>query len=560
MPPSLAFLQEMARKRGSNPKTKIEYIDKSDVVTDISRYFLSGANLEQVKERAPDEIQAGQFDVVLSNFDDYFSEYKAGGLFSAGDYHGARIKISQGFVLPDGTEEYIDQGLGFIDQLITDPAVSRVTLRCRDRLWQVMDQKLHARPTSEVPVAGGGNVGNGYVTTIHTKPFATVNQTWTLTCTLGGGDGVATFSVVGSVSGSIGPATSGTEFTSNAAGLKFTIKAGTLNWVIGDSFTFSTRQNPEWTTTNLGKIIWEILTGYDWDTNTQQPWSEFVFAFDNTQSSANEDLDYDSFVTAISDIATLSVFNITGYLPYESNAVEVLQTLTTLVLGSISTAQDGRIKFKVYVPDPSDIIATFADTDKISKMSYNRSIDEIINSVIVEYVRTANWPFSDQDLVYDGLHVDKDTTSITNYKELAVSFTIPWHTASGQHVQDFADKLVAKYAEPPVNVYFETGMDALEIEIGDIVGFSDTKYGFQAAVGEVAMVRKQFDVRPSKISLMIRRDSQIQQIFGLLGSELALGDAESPQTDDYDSATVAEKAKYAYFGDSGAPPPDYRIF
>lgn len=560
MAPSLAFLQEMARKRGSNPKTKIEHISKSNTVTDISRYFLSGANLEQVKERAPDEIQAGQFDVILSNHDDYFSEYKTGGLFSSGDYHGDRIRISQGFILPDGTEEYLTQGVGYIDQLLTDSSVSRVTLRCRDRMWQIMDRKLHARPTSEVPIAGGGNVGNGYVTTIHTKPFATVNQTWTLTCTLGGGDGVATFSVVGSVSGSIGPATSGTEFISNAAGLKFTIKVGTLNWTVGDSFTFSTRQHPQWTTTNLGKIIWSILTGYNYDANTLENFSEFVFNFSNTQSSANPDLDYDSFVTAIADITTLSVFNITGFVPYDSEAVEVLQTLTTLVLGSLYTGQDGRIKFKVYVPDPTAVVNTFADEDKITKLSYNRTIDEVINSVSVEYIRTANWPFSDEELVFDGLHVDKDTSSISTYKELAVAFTIPWHTSTGQHVQDFADKLVARYAEPPVNIYFETGMDALETEIGDIIGLTDTKYGFQAAVGEVAMVRKQFDIRPSKIALMVRRDNQIDQIFGLIGSEANEGDGESPQTDDYDSATVAEKAKYAYFGDAGSPPPDYRIF
>lgn len=559
MAPSAAFLQEMARKRGSNPKTKIEYVDKSNVTTDISRYFISGANLEQIKERAPDEIQAGQFDLVLSNHDDNFSEYKTGSLFFGGDYHGAKIIIYQGFVLPGGTEEYLIQGVGFIDQLITDPQESRVTLRCRDRMWQIMDQKLHARPVSEVPVAGA-NVGNGYVTTIHTKPFATVNQTWTLTCTLGGADGVATFSVVGSVSGSIGPATSGTEFISNAAGLKFTIKAGTLNWVAGDSFTFSTRQNPEWTATNLGKIIWEILTGYDWDTNTQQPWSEFVFAFDNTQSSANEDLDYDSFVTAIANINTLAVFNLNGYIRYDTDAVQFLQELVTLVLGSLYTGSDGRIKFQVYVPNPSDIVNTFSDSEKITQLTYNRTVDEIINSVAVEYIRTANWPFSDGELVYDGLHVDKDSASIANYKELAVQFTISWHTPTGQHVQDFADKLVARYAEPPLNVQFDTGMDALEAEIGDIVGFTDDKAGFLAAVGEIAIVRKQFDQRPSKITLMIRRDSQIDQLFGLIGSEANEGDGESPQTDDYDLATPTEKARFAYFGDAGAPPPDYRIF
>lgn len=559
MAPSAAFLQEMARKRGSNPKTKIEFVSKAGVTTNISRYYLLGANLEQVKERAPDEIQAGQFDIVLNNRDDYFSEYKIGGLFSDGNYHGGKIKIYQGFILPDGTEEYLIQGVGFIDQLITDPIVSRVTVRCRDRMWQIMDQKLHVRPTSEIPVAGA-NTGNGYVTAIQTKPFATVNQTWTLTCTLGGADGVATFSVVGSVSGSIGPATSGTEFVSNAAGLKFTIKVGTLNWVIGDTFTFSTRKYPQWTTVNLGKIIWSVLTGYNYDSDTVEDWSAFVFGFDHTKSSSNTDLDYDSFVSAIADVTTLSFFDLTGYIPYDTNAVQFLQELTTLVLGSLYTGADGRIKFKVYVPDPTAIIETFSDDGKIVRMSYNRSIDEVINSVTVQYVRTANWPFSDDELVYDGLHVDKDTASIANYKELGVSFTISWHTATGQHVQDFADKLVARYAEPPLNVEFETGMDALETEIGDIVGFTDTKYGFLAVAGEVAIVRKQFDARPAKILLMIRRDSQIAQIFGLIGSQEDEGDGESPQTDDYDSATPAEKAKYAYFGDSGAPPPDYRIF
>lgn len=558
--PSLAFLTEMTRKRGSNPKTKIEYISKSNVVTDISRYFLSGANLEQVKERAPDEIQAGQFDVVLANHDDYFSEYKAGGLFSSGDYHGGRIRISQGFILQDGTEEYLIQGVGYIDQLITDARQSRVTLRCRDRLWQVMDKKIHIRPTVEIPVAGGGNVGNGYITAIQTKPFATVNQNWTLTCTTPGADGVAQFSVVGSVSGSIGPATSGTEFSSNAAGIQFTIKVGTLNWVAGDVFTLQTKKYPQWSTVNLGKIVWSILTGYNWDSDTAEDWSALVFDFDHTKTSANTDLDYDSFVTAIANINTLAFFNLTGYAPYDTDAIQFLQTLTTLVLGSIYTGSDGRIKFSVYIPDPTAIISTFSDEQKITEMTYNRTIEEIINSVVVEYIRTPNWPFSDDELLLDGLHVDKDTASIAVYKELGTKFQIPWYTSTGQHVQDFADKLVARYAEPPVNVQFSTGMDALEIEIGDIVGFTDVKYGFQAAVGEVAMVRKQFDIRPSKIGLMIRRDSQIAQIFGLIGSSANEGDGESPQTDGYDSATAPEKAKYAYFGDSGAPPPDYRIF
>ena len=81
--------------------------------------------------------------------------------------------------------------------------------------------------TTLVPVAGGSNVGNGVCSEVALRPFVTVAETWTLTCTLGGSS--ATFSVVGSVSGNIGTATAGTEFTNaSSGGLKFTVSNGTV--------------------------------------------------------------------------------------------------------------------------------------------------------------------------------------------------------------------------------------------------------------------------------------------------------------------------------------------
>lgn len=558
MPPSIAFMREMERKRGSQPRTKIEFITKPGVVTDITGWFLHGANLEQVKERAPDEIQAGQFDVILSNYDDKFSEYKTGSLLYGLDYHGARIRISQGFILPDGTEEYLIQGVGYIDQLITDPSTSRVTFRCRDRLWRVMDSKLHVRPENEVAYPGT-NVGNGHVGEIDTKPFSTVNQNWTLTCTLGGIDGVATFSVVGSISGSIGPAISGTEFSNSAAGIKFTIKAGSINWVIGDFFTFSSHKHPQWSNVNAAKIVWSVLTGYNWDTDTIEDWAPLVFNFDHTKTSANVDLDYDAFAQAVTDVNTLGVFNLTGFANYNTDAISFLQEILTLILGSLYTGADGRIKLKLYVPIFGSFTRTFTDNDKLTSLSYNRSIDEVINSVVVKYIATDIWPFSDTEINLDGVHVKKDTASITAYKELGVTFDIHWFTSSGLHVQDFADKLVARYAVPPLNISFDTGMDALQTEIGDFVGITDTKCGLNAILGEVAMIKKQFDKRPAVVSLLLRRDSQVDQQFGWIGSDSNEGDGESPQNDDYDTASVADK-RFAYFGNAGAPPPDYRIF
>ena len=559
MSPSALFLGEMERKRGSQPKTKIEFITKAGAVTDISRWFLAGANFEQVKERAPDEIQAGQFDVVLSNHDDKFSEFKTASFLYGMDYHGARIRVSQGFILSDGTEEYLVQGVGYIDQLITDPATSRVILRCRDRLWRVMDSKIHIRPENEFPLANGSNAGNGICSVINTRPFFTVNQNWTLTCTLGGIDGVATFSVVGSVSGSIGPATSGTEFVNNAAGIKFTLRAGSLIWVVGDKFTFSTHQHPQWSGVNAGKIIWSILTGYNWDTDTIENWAPLVFNFDRTKTSANVDLDYDSFVSAIAQITTYGVFDLKGFANYDTDAVAFLQELLTLVLGSLFTGADGRIKLKIYTPLFGAINRTFTDDDKVTALNYNRTIDEVINSVIVNYIASDIWDFSDKGATLDGSHARKDSSSITSYKELGVSFDIHWYTQSGLHVQDFADKLLARFAQPPLNVSFDTGMDALETEIGDYVGITDIKYGLQAVVGEVAKILKQFDQRPAKVSIILRRDSQVAQQFGWIGSDQDEGDGESPQNDDYDLASVADK-RFAYFGNNSAPLPDYRIF
>lgn len=558
MAPSAAFLEEMEKKRNTRPITKIEHIDKSAVVTDISRYFMSGANLEAVKERAPDEIQSGSFDILLSNHDDKFSEYKLDSLFYDTDYHGNTIKIYQGFILPDGTTEYLLQGVGYIDQIITNATQSVVTIRCRDRLWRIMDEFLHVRPADEVPDPGA-NSGTGHMTSVDTKPFSVVNENWTLTCTLGGTDGVATFSVVGSVSGNIGTATSGTQFISYTYGIKFTIHAGGTPWAVNDSFTFSTHKHPQWSGVNAGKIIWSILTGYNWDSNTIEDWAPFVFNFDRTQTASNVDLDYDSFVSAIDTIDDAGVFDLYGFANYNTEAVEYLQELLTIILGSLFCGNDGRIQLKVYTPQPGDVTRLFKDSEKITTLSYNRSIDEVINSVAVKYIATPTWRFSDESMTLDGAYSTKDSASITKYKELAQSYELNWYTPSGEHAQDFATRLITRYSKPPLNVQFDTGMDALETEIGDIISVTDEKYGLNAIVGEVAVIKKSFDLKPTKISLMIRRDAVLEQVFGYVGSSIDEGDSLSPQSDDFDTATPTD-LDFAYVGDGVAADPDYRIY
>jgi len=557
---STAFQTEMARKRGSAPRTKIEFIDKLGNVTDVSDYYLHGAQLQQVRERAPDEIQAGQFDVVLRNDDDFFSEFVATSLLFELDYHGAKIRISEGYLLPDGTLEYEPQGVGFIDQIIADPRVSQVTLRCRDLLWRVMDQKIHPRPEVEVAIPDGGNVGDGDLSGLAKLAFKSVNEDWVVTCTLGGADGVATFSVVGSVSGSAGTATSGTELISTSKGIRLTLRGGSTNWVIGDKFTFSFKQHPEWSSLNAGKIIWSILTGYRWDTNVQENFHDLVFDFDHTQSSANVDLDYESFSTAIAAIDTIGVFSLKGFASYDTDAVEFIQSLILMFLGSLFTGNDGRIKLTTYIPAFTPSYVSFTDADKITLLGYQRSIDEVINYVTVDFKGSNTWPWSDESVDLDGHFVDSNTDSITKYEKLAQGFSIPWFSTSGDHVQDFASKLLAKYSEPPLNIDFTTGLDALLTQIGDRVKVTDTKYGFTDIIGEIIQITKQFDMNPASVSIRVRQDATSNTVVGAIGSEVDEGDGESPQSDDYDTATTGDK-NFAYAGDEGSGGlPDYTMF
>lgn len=557
---SPAFLSEMDRLQGTVPSTKIEFVDKSGNVTDITDHYLSGANFEQVRQRGVAEIQAGQFDIVFSNDDDLFSEYKITSMLYALDYHGAAIQVSQGFLLPDGTLEYILQCVVFIDQLTTDPEVSQTTFRCRDIIGRIMDQKLHAHPASEIAVPDPANVGDGVVSGLAKRPFVTITQNWTLTCTTPGTDSVAQFSVVGSIDGSIGPATSGTEFVSTAKGLRFTINAGATDWSAGDKFTFSMKQHPQWTNLNAGKVIWSILTGYSWDTNTIENFHDLVFNFDHTQSDSNTDIDYNAFATVISVIDAIGVFAIKGFIPYDTNAVDTIQNLIVMFLGSIYSGNDGRIKMTTYIPPFTPSFRTFSDTAKIMSLDYSRGIDEVINHVSVSYKASNVWPWSSDGFILDGSFVEQDVTSVSDRGLLSQDFTIPWYSSSGDHVQDFASKLIARYKDPPLNIEFSTGMDALLTEMGDRVLVTDSKCGFAGVVAEVTRIVKQFDQEPTLIQMRVRKDGTSNTIFGAIGSEADEGDGASPQSDSYDTSSTADKA-FAYFSKVGnGSPPQYFIF
>lgn len=83
------------------------------------------------------------------------------------------------------------------------------------------------------------------------SPPPGVSETWTMVCTLGGGHGVATFSVTGSVSGAQAAATVGTFYDNGL--FEFVINDGPADFVAADQFDVIVTQNAlvpltqEWT-------------------------------------------------------------------------------------------------------------------------------------------------------------------------------------------------------------------------------------------------------------------------------------------------------------------------
>ena len=554
---------EMARLQDSKPITKIEFIDTSDVVTDITAYYLEGAQVNKVKDRRAGEIQAGDFDLVVSNQDNKFSEYDTSSLIYNAQYHGARIRISEGFILSDGTTVYEDQCVGYIDQLVTDSDMAKVTFRCRDLIKRIMDQTLNSVPTAEVPVEGS-NTGNGTFGKVSVLPFATVDEDWTVVCTTGGADGVALFSVTGSVSGSIGPATSGSEFSNSTHGIKFTITAGSTVWSVGDRFTFSTKGFPQWNGLNPAKILWSVLTGYDFDSDVQESFSDLVLDLDHTQSDSNVDIDYDSFVDASTNFDISGIFDLKGYIQRDQTAVDFISNLLVMFLGSLFTDTTGRLSLKMYFPSQgtSDTVREFLDSKKITKFGYNRSIDEVVNYVVVNFKAVDSWDWSSDSITLQGVAVTEDATSISKYGQISDSFDLPWFSSNGQHAQDFANKMVTRYAEPPLNIDLITGLDALKTDIGDVVQVTDTKYNISQMIGEVTSISKNFDDRPVHVALRVRRDPTLSSNFGFWGSTANEGDGLSPESLDYDTASASDK-NFSYLGDETDPAgtaPDYRMF
>lgn len=542
----------------SKPIEKVEIELSAGVWTDITDEYLGGATFDQEKERAPDKISAGDTRYSFDNSDDKFTPTDSGSIFYQVIYQGQRIRFSTGFY----GIGYYPQSIMQVKDVQWDYDEQIIYMYCQELMQRVVDEDLNVYPSGLVPVLNPANTGNGTITKVQTMPFAVVSENWTLTCTTGGGDAVGIFSVVGFVSGNIGNATSGTEFSDTTAGIKFTIKSGGTVWVAGgspDTITFSTYQYPEWTTTNPAKIIYSLLTGYDYDSGTADDWSARVLDLDHTQSDANTDINWNSFVNAVASIDN----NLTGYIPYNKNAARSIEEIVIHFLGAIFSDNKGRVTLSAFKPSFGDlIIREFSDDKKVFKMNVDSSTFDMINKVTVNLKRDASWAWSGDSETTDDIYTNENTTSISNYGlRNPFNWTDYWYSAGKIAQKWFADRIIDKFGDPPNKITFETGLDAIRTNLGDIREFTDSATNYSKLLVEITKTKRDFEADYKVITLegTDTNTTGIRWIF--LGSSADEGDGISPQNNDYDSATDTDK-QFCYLSQTGGEGnnPEYYLF
>ena len=158
---------------------------------------------------------------------------------------------------------------------------------------------LRGYPSFTVPAYIGA--GNGRLTNIGTYS-ATPYETWTLTCTAAGP--AATFSVGGSVSGAKAAATVGTAYDNGL--IQFLLVGGTVDFQVGDQFTFSIQENGLVTTGQ----VWTEQRFTDDGTTV-----ELITAGPGLSGTEEIYIGFQSYENVPSDYYNWRVATFTGFLP-----------------------------------------------------------------------------------------------------------------------------------------------------------------------------------------------------------------------------------------------------
>jgi hypothetical protein len=137
---------------------------------------------------------------------------------------------------------------GFVADFMSTPKLSPTSRTESFTVTYVMP----ADQSASEPAADAENVGDGLITSIMTDNAKTLSETWTLRVIGNPGSGSEEWEVRGSVAGvQSNNATTDVPYVSDNGEVQFTIIPGTIDFGLGDSFTF--------TTTSASLPFWRVV-------------------------------------------------------------------------------------------------------------------------------------------------------------------------------------------------------------------------------------------------------------------------------------------------------------
>jgi hypothetical protein len=227
---------------------------------------------------------------------------------------------------------------------------------------------------------------------------------------------------------------------------------------------------------NPADLVWDLLTNYG--------------ELDDTQSSANTDIDYDIWSNWKQDCSDLDL-SIKAELEGEYIST-ILDKIAYLTKSIIFVRGDSKFIFYRFVPSP-DVHFTF-DDDNIRNEQTKQTFEELLNYVKCYY------GYDPTAETWAGNVIAEDATSQANYGKISHTEedTAVWH-ATQTSAQEFCNRYIERYKDPREYCRFETGIMGFIFEPGDIIYNSISFYGYSTTDFEIK--RLQFNLTQGMVDI-----------------------------------------------------------
>jgi len=217
----------------------------------------------------------------------------------------------------------------------------------------------------------------------------------------------------------------------------------------------------EW---NPADLTFDILTTNSYGAN-----------LDNTQSTANTDIHWESFTNWKNSLGSESIV-VNGFFPYETNYVNALQSIAEITDSAIYVEANNQIYFIRNITGVESFSATVVDSDIINIRTMGDAFDMCNEyTVPVSFTVTSNAVTG-----FNNTISFENTASVNSFGKISKQPTTKfiWYVNSASAL-NLAQRIVQRRREPEVAITITTPIKYLQQQLGDLIYISHDALGIQ---------------------------------------------------------------------------------